>query len=703
MLEIILAILLVIVIAIGVFIIVTHRENESEEQKAWRAFKKFLKLMKIPCNRAQLIYIKQLGKEVHKRVMQIFTTSRDLIMTLDEPLEAAIYIASAQNNTQEQLQEQIQAQLGNKKSEKKDEKTDENKDVFTVKSEDFDQFFHCFGLIRNVDAFFDEKKMVEVYHKCKKSKKDVLEQFARAWVDQKNADLQIDFETAKEFIAKGRDFQQLVNLDIMAKRAGIDINEKNIVNDIDDNGLKIIIYALIRAKYEGIYMSEEESCKINKANVLEYNDTFRITVELLKSLYVLKRDINRFTNIMIRAHNAGVKINFSLNDLYSLSDEQFDILVSNIIKASDKGISIDQTDLIRQNIQGNDITQLVMALIKANEYNLDLTPDELMNYMINTHSDVVKFVKAYNFAVKNQLPSEDGTPLSKDHLVEYSRKDADLYDYVQGLKKAKDIEKEIELQQRTTDYGINYKNLKEHFKQFGDVLNTIQAVETANGKGIRMNFDLANKIRASEKYTLTSALAWAQNPLVVQVEPTTTCVCKNGVQVKPKVNITVRGKMPLIFAGYDIDILYKRINEAIIMEFESAEDHESILKTLPIISQNVINRINEEENKEIKTKDVKEEALNKVSRYELLDVNIYDIEIGQNIKAELELRQAQIDSEMRRLKAEADKAKAEADIRIAMVQQYKDGIKPNFNELHKANLLEGKSDAIITGYETIDS
>jgi uncharacterized protein YqfA (UPF0365 family) len=137
------------------------------------------------------------------------------------------------------------------------------------------------------------------------------------------------------------------------------------------------------------------------------------------------------------------------------------------------------------------------------------------------------------------------------------------------------------------------------------------------------------------------------------------------------------------------------------MEFGLAADYEEIMKTLPQISQNVLNRINEEDKqKEIKTKYVREKELNEISRYELLDVNIYDLVIGQNVKAELELRQAQIESEMRRLKAEADRAKAEADIRIAMVQQYKEGTKPNFNELHKANLLEDKKAEIVSGYES---
>ncbi|MBO7141593.1 MAG: hypothetical protein J6V76_00565, partial [Bacteroidales bacterium] len=83
-------------------------------------------------------------------------------------------------------------------------------------------------------------------------------------------------------------------------------------------------------------------------------------------------------------------------------------------------------------------------------------------------------------------------------------------------------------------------------------------------------------------------------------------------------------------------------------------------------------------------------------------VNIYDLEIGKNIKSELELRQAEIDSRKRIIKAEADRAKAEADLRIAMVQQYKDGSKPNFNELHKANLLNEKVKSIETGYENAE-
>jgi len=646
-------ILLIAVIVLGlavlVFVYIEFFFNKAD------AFSNFLKKEGIKRSGKTYKYAMTLSDEVKNRVIKVFRLGGDLIKMNGDPLDAAILIANR-----------------------------------SAEIADYDRFFYCYKLILTADPYFTVGQMVHAYSVCGD---DHIEKFARSWIDQKNADLKIPLQTAMEFISKNRDFDQLVNIDIMAKRAGLEIDEKRLVNDVDDEGIKQIIYSLIRAKYEGIYLSDEESAQINKANVLEYNDTFKITIELLKQLHLLKRDVSRFTNVMIRAHNSGIRINFSLNDLYSLTDDDFDNLVSNIISASDKGISIDQKDLIRQNIVGTDITNLVQALIKANEYGLDLTPDELMNYLVNTRADVILFVKAYNYILKNKI-----TVIDKDELIEFSRPTSNLFDYVQGLGVAKKYEREGKIE-ASNNFGITYKNVKDHFKKFGVVMNAINAVESAQKKGLNMTFPLAGQILASGKYTLQSAVAWAQNPQVIEVNPCLTCVCKDGVQVTPKINITVRGKMPLIFAGYREDVLFKRINEAVVFEFESAESHDGILKHLPEISQSVLNRINEEDNQdEIKTDMANETELNNHSAYQLLDVNIFDLIIGQNIKAELELRQAQIQSEMRKLKAEADRAKAEADLRIAMVQQYKGGTKPNFNELHKANLLEEKSKGIDTGY-----
>lgn len=686
---------IIIVIGLGLFVFAAIQLTPKD------SLTKFLEQKNIKLSRKNKKYIDSLKEGDKNKIMAIVNAGHDILVGLD------------------------------------DNEFDNSIKILDVDTIEFDKFFSCFKMIHVADPTFTLGQMLAVYNaiekpnakkeaadkKAEASKKGValeekpaepqkntLESFARAWCDQYNASLEIDVDTALEFINKNRDFANFVNLDIMAKRAEIDIDEKRLINDInEEDGLKVIIYSLIRSKYEGIYLSDEDSLKINKANVLEYNDTFRITQTLLMDLYNLKRDVNRFTNVMIRAHNSGIRINFSIADLYSLSDDEFDILVTNIIRASDSGINIDQKDLIRQNIQGNDISNLISGLIKATQANLDLTPDELMNYFVNTRGNVVKFVDALAFVKKHKLDA------TKDYLVSISKPGIDLLDFVKSLKIAKEYEN------KPDNYGITVESVKSHFAKFGSVYEAVHTVIKCREElNLLMNFGIAGKIldgalipemekgedagKTDRKDALKLAIAWALNPHVLPVSPCVTCICRNGVQLTPKVNVTVRGKMEQIFWGYKLDVLYKRINEAIISEFSSAESHEEILDTLPQISRNVLNRINEEENnKEIKTSEFTEAELNKHCSYNLLDVNIYDVEVGQNVKAELELRQAQIDSELRKLKAEADRAKAEADIRIAMVQQYKEGIKPNFNEYHKAQLLAPDSNKeISTGYEKPD-
>ncbi len=553
----------------------------------------------------------------------------------------------------------------------------------------------------NTDDEDDKKTEPVVKPVVKKANPNIkqnIETFARSWADQVNAGLKISYETALRYINDKKDFSQLVSLDIMAKNEGLDIEERPLINEIDEEGLKLIIYAMIRANSAGIFLDDESSYRINKVqNINEYKDAFKITTTLLKNLYKnYHRDVTRFTNAMIRAHNAQLWLNFSESDLYALSDDEFDNLISNLIKAKNKGITIDPKDLILHNVSGQQMNNLISAIIKAKAYGLDLTFPELMRYHVTTGSDVMNFVKAYHFVGLIGLADD----ISKDDLIEYSKPEADIYDCVKAMKLAKDYES------RGTEgvNGITRRMVMKHFLEFGKVLETIQSIERGRKAGLKIDMLLAGKIKRSGKYTLDEAIAWALKPQVVEVENCLTVVCKSGVQITPKINITVRGKMELIFAGYGLDILGKRINEAVVTKFESFDDHEYILKNLSPISHDVLKMVNEEESmREIKTDPERatETQLNKYCAYQLLDVNIYDIEIGKNVKSELELRQAEIDSRKRIIKAEADRAKAEADLRIAMVQQYKDGTKPNFNELHKANLLNEKAKSIETGYDSV--
>ncbi len=663
-------IIAIVIALIATAVLVTHFIDTSDEIPMLRALYRLLGFKIRDNARAEYRALKE---ETQNKILQIMRSGHSILVEIPEfeaaPSETTFRVSLTELYSKNQVKDIYQ----------------KAKKMVIEEVPDYEIFLQAYKIVKVVKSDLSFGSLIS----ASKVKSTDLLNFARAWCEQSSANLKIDFPTAYKFISNGRDFANLVHLDLLAKRAGIELDEQNFINLVSDEELTVIIYSLIRAKYEGIYISEEENLLVNKANVLEYNDSFKITLDLLVKLCKLKRDVKRFTDVMIRAHNSGVNINFSLSDLFALSDDGFETLVNNVIRATDCGINIDQKDLIRQNIQGTDITNLITALIKAHKYNIDLTPDELMSYLVNKKADVEKFVEALNFIKQNDLP------LTKDYIVDISKTDRDVHDFVQAYKIVKDYES------KPNNYGMTISAITQHFLTFGKALKTVKTIIKAQEElDLRMNFGIANKIMKKGKETLNDAIAWAQNPAVVEVEPKVTCVCKDGIQVTPKVNATVRGKMEQYFWGYRLPVLFARINEAIIYEFELAEDHDQIINNLPQISHNVLDRINEEENKkEIKTGETTETDLNEHCAYNLLDVNIYDVEIGQNVKAELNLRQAQIDSEIRRLKAEADRAKAEADLRIAMVQQYHDGTKPNFNELHKANLLAELSQDITTGYE----
>ncbi len=550
-----------------------------------------------------------------------------------------------------------------------------------TKSINYKKLLDSLQIILNVDPDFTFSQMVSVA----KSGYD-MEKFARSWADQVNAGLDINFRTALSQIQKGGSFERLVSVSLMAKRSGLEIKEERFIEEgFNNEAIRIIVYALIRSKNACIYMSDEDSAKIDKSNITEYWDTFKITPRLLKDLYLAGKDVTRFTNAMIRAHDAGVRLNFAMVDIFSISDDDFETMVANLIKISGKGLAIDQEDLIRQNISGNNITKLVTALIKANENGLNLDFSEIMKYYVQTGADVVGFVEALQISQKENLGYD------KTALIEKSKNSCNIKELVQAVLIAK----------THTELNIDRLSIEQHYAKTGKVLNIINIVNTARSQNLGLDFKLACQIELSEKYTLQTALDWALNPQVVEVSPSLTIVTKSGVQVTPKINITVRGKMPLIFKGYGFDILFKRINEAAASEIALAEDHEDVLKTMSEISHNILKKINAEElKKEIKTgtNRATEDQLNEYCAYQLLDVNLYDIEIGKNVKAELELRQAEIESQIQKIKAESDLVKAEADLRIAMVEQYKTGQKPNFNELHKDNLLKEKPKEIGTNY-----
>jgi len=493
------------------------------------------------------------------------------------------------------------------------------------------------------------------------------------WIDSYNADLEINAESAIKFIQSGYDFEKMVSIDLMAKRSQLEIDETEFIEQgLDDEAFKIITYSLIRAKNACIYITDEEYNKIDKSNVVEYWQAFKIAPRLLIDLYRAGRDVTRFTNTMIRAHENQVKLCFSIVDLYSLTDDDFETLVSNLIKVQKFKVSIDQEDLIRQNISGNDINRLVQALIKCKTKGIPMNFSELLQYHVQTGGDVLGFANALIYSDNRSLG------FTKEDLYEVSVRGFDVADYVAA----------IDMAQKNPELDINTSAVKDQFKATGKVCDVIKALQKAKAMGLDLSFALACQIQKNGE-NISDAIDWATKPQIVEVSPCLSIVAKNGVKITPKVNITVSGKLPLYYSGYGLDVLFQRINEAISEQIEHCETHDIVLKSLPSISNKVLENIREGQAAEDSAMD----NLNQYCAYNLHLVNIYDLEIGDNVKNMLDLQNAKNESQIHKIRAISDRAKAEVDLRKAMVEQYREGKIPNFNELHKDNIMNSTSQA----------
>ncbi len=540
---------------------------------------------------------------------------------------------------------------------------------------DVDKLLDSAKKIIKIDPTFDLAKLTKLM-----AANANVEEFIKAWNDQVNANVTIPYKTHLHHLQNNQSSIALVEIAITAIRSGVTIDiPLLVVNDFTDEKIKNLVHALIRAKKANIFQTEEERASLNLTNQKDYLLSYRITQKLLMELTKTQRDINLFVNTMIRAHEADLPLNLSMLDIFSINEKDFDAIVNNLIKAQKANIYIDQEDLIHQNISGASINKLVTAIITAKKANLEIEFHELMEYHVHTGAD------AHNYITALSLSKTFNLGFDKDDLIERSKKDNDLIDFINSVKLIRTL----------PELGITQAEIEKHFAAKGKVMHVLQAVINAGKMQLPLDFGLASQIDLHPELNLQMAMVWATEPHIVEVIPRITIVTKKGIQVIPKLNVTLRGKLDKILKGYRESILFARINDIIVSEVESFNTHEDVLNNLTLIAQNTLKKINgqilAEENTNLDSNPEKELSLNKFSAYEVLDISIYDLELGKDIKAELQKKQAEIEAQIHKIHAHADLVKAEADLRIAMVEQYKKGEKPNFNELHKDNLFKEKS------------
>jgi uncharacterized protein YqfA (UPF0365 family) len=216
----------------------------------------------------------------------------------------------------------------------------------------------------------------------------------------------------------------------------------------------------------------------------------------------------------------------------------------------------------------------------------------------------------------------------------------------------------------------------------GRVPNVISAMIAARGARIELPWNVATSIDLAGRDIL-DAVQTSVNPKVIdcpsQSGPRATidAVAQDGIQLKAKARVTVRTNIPRLVGGATEETIIARVGEGIVTTIGSAKTHKAVLENPDNISKTVMAK-----------------GLDAGTAFEILSIDIADIDVGENIGAKLQADQAEADK--RRFQAEAEKRRALA---VAQEQEYKAEIQKNkaLVVLAEAEIPKAMADAFHSG------
>jgi uncharacterized protein YqfA (UPF0365 family) len=204
--------------------------------------------------------------------------------------------------------------------------------------------------------------------------------------------------------------------------------------------------------------------------------------------------------------------------------------------------------------------------------------------------------------------------------------------------------------------GINVttEDLETHYLAGGRPVNVVNALIAANRANIKLTWQLATAIDLAGRDIL-EAVQTSVNPKVIDCpnpaggKMTIDAVAKDGIQVKAKGRVTVRANIDRLVGGATEETIIARVGEGIVTTIGSASSYKDVLENPDQISKRVL-----------------EKGLDAGTAFEILSIDIADVDVGENVGAKLQADQAEADK--RRFQAEAEKRRAMAMAREQEMQ-----------------------------------
>lgn len=188
---------------------------------------------------------------------------------------------------------------------------------------------------------------------------------------------------------------------------------------------------------------------------------------------------------------------------------------------------------------------------------------------------------------------------------------------------------------------VSTNQLESHYLAGGNVDRVVNALIAAQRANIELPFERGAAIDLAGRNVL-EAVQMSVNPKVIET-PFISGVAMDGIEVKAKARITVRANIDRLVGGAGEETVIARVGEGIVSTIGSQQDHKKVLENPDMISQTVLTK-----------------GLDSGTAFEILSIDIADIDIGKNIGAVLQIDQAEADKNIAQAKAEERRAMAVA-------------------------------------------
>ncbi len=195
-----------------------------------------------------------------------------------------------------------------------------------------------------------------------------------------------------------------------------------------------------------------------------------------------------------------------------------------------------------------------------------------------------------------------------------------------------------------TKAGMNIPigKLESHYLSGGNVDRVVKALVAAQRADIPLDFERAAAIDLAGRDVL-EAVQMSVNPKVIET-PVVSAIAKDGIELRAKARVTVRANIDRLVGGAGEATIIARVGEGVVTTIGSAENHKAVLENPDMISRTVLSK-----------------GLESGTAFEILSIDIADVDVGRNVGAQLQTDQAEADKRIAQAKAEERKAMAMAE------------------------------------------